>query len=332
VTTRIVRDQVLAKNIVIVDGMSKSGKSLVCPLISSLSKGELWQFDHIFEYVATFRHFGKIDENAAASLIKLYADFNLYNVMIGRNTNFRKKDPSSASANLLDKRQRKRLTGAEGKIIVNQIQKKNPILVLMVHYVFKAYDVFFSAFQERLKLYIISLRHPAWLIASWHERDWNSRFNIDPRDFQICVEVKGKTVPWFAVDNPGRYLSLGPLEQSIYVVNNFTNDIEKKYEQVSADVKKNVMFIPFEPFMVGPLPYIREIAKRTKSKLTEFTRAMLKRMNLPRPFDVEQIKNRRNQMGAMLKEKKVSEQMQSMFHSLCDNYENKYLTNKPFTN
>lgn len=324
---RIVRDQSLANNIVIVDGLSKSGKSLVMPLISSLSKGELPQFDHIFEYIATFRHLGNIDYHAAASLIKLYVDLDLYNVMIGRNTNFRKKDDSSAFANLLEERQRKRLTDPDGEIVIRQIQKRNPILVLMVHYIFQASDIFFDALGKRLKLYIMSVRHPAWLVEGWGERNWDERFNKNPRDFQICVNVNGKKVPWFANKDPDYYLSLGPLEQSIYVVHLFIKNIEQHYNRLSPRIKKKIMFVPFELFMATPVSYLRQIAKRTGSALTNFTRSVLKQVNLPRRFDIEEIRDKRNQISRMLQKKKVSKKIQSMFDSLCDNYEQKYLTN-----
>lgn len=322
---KFVRDQILAKNIVIVDGMSKSGKSLVLPLISSLSNGELFQYNHLFEYLTTYHHLGKMDYHAAASLIKLYADLDLYNVMIGRNTNFRKKDDSGAFKNLLEGRQKKRLADPDGEIVIRKIQKRNPILILIVHYVFQACDVLLNALEKRLKLYLITMRHPAWLVEGWNERNWSNRFNINPRDFQLCVSVNGKAVPWFAAEDPGYYLSLRPLEQSIYVVHLFTKNIEEKYKRLSPMLKKNIMFVPFEPFMTAPVSYLRKIAKRTGSTLTSFTRTMLKQVNLPRQFDVEEIKNKRNQINSALKKKKVSKRMQLMFDSLCERYEKKYL-------
>lgn len=322
---QIVRDQVLAKDIVMVDGMSKSGKSLILPLISSFSNGELPQFDHIFEYLATLYYFGKMDRQAAESLIKLYADFDLYNVMIGRNTNFRRTDDSSAFKNLLEKRQKARSVGPEGDIVVRKIQKRNPLLVLMVHYIFQANDIFFSALGERLKLYIMLLRHPALLVKAWDVRKWNERFNRNPRDFQICIDVNRKKVPWFAAEDPEYYLSLGSLERSIYVVHLFTENIERQYKRFSQAIKEKIMFVPFEPFVMNPIPYLKQISRKTRSQMSLFTHRMLKRVNLPRALDRTEINHKRDQINVALKKRKVSGQIQSMFDSLCERYEEKYL-------
>ena len=80
-----VRPQELAKDIVIVDGMSSSGKALISPLLSTLRRGELWQLDHLLDFLCPLDFYNKISRNAAAALLKTYADFHLYNLMISHS-------------------------------------------------------------------------------------------------------------------------------------------------------------------------------------------------------------------------------------------------------
>ena len=52
--SQFIRNHVLAKNIGLLDGQSGSGKSLIGPIISSLSNCEYWLHDHIIEEIIVF--------------------------------------------------------------------------------------------------------------------------------------------------------------------------------------------------------------------------------------------------------------------------------------
>ncbi len=82
--TQIIRPQELAKDIIIFDGRSKSGKTLIAPLVSTFERAELWLIDHIFECLCALDHRGFIERHGAAALVRLYADLGLYNRLIGR--------------------------------------------------------------------------------------------------------------------------------------------------------------------------------------------------------------------------------------------------------
>ena len=45
-------NQIMAKNIVLIDGFSSSGKTLVAPTISHLKRSEQWQLNEIYENIS----------------------------------------------------------------------------------------------------------------------------------------------------------------------------------------------------------------------------------------------------------------------------------------
>ena len=92
---KFTRKHILTKNIALIDGQSGSGKSLIGPIISSLSNSEHWLHDHVIEETIILLLFKKIQIDAARSILGVQADLDLYNLFIGRDVNFRDKDTSS---------------------------------------------------------------------------------------------------------------------------------------------------------------------------------------------------------------------------------------------
>ena len=83
-----------AKNIVFVDGMWGSGKSILGPLISCFRRTEKMYMEHIYEYLCVLKHYNTIDLEACRSLLRIHADLALFNTMISREVNFRPTDDS----------------------------------------------------------------------------------------------------------------------------------------------------------------------------------------------------------------------------------------------
>ena len=60
--------QLLASKIILIDGFSSSGKSLVCPLITALNKVENWQIDYSYEQIAILYYQDKISINSVRAI------------------------------------------------------------------------------------------------------------------------------------------------------------------------------------------------------------------------------------------------------------------------
>ena len=65
----VVRPQVLAESVCIIDGFSLSGKALLGPVMSSFDRCELWIVSHLYEQLCWLDTLGKIERDAALTLI-----------------------------------------------------------------------------------------------------------------------------------------------------------------------------------------------------------------------------------------------------------------------
>lgn len=327
---KMVRPQKLAKNVVVVDGISCSGKSLIIPVISSLDRAELWQQNHLYEYICIMEGLGRISRDAAIATVNLYADMDLYNSMIGRGTNMRPADLSSPYMNLLSDQYLRRLQEPDGDIVIKRINDANPILPIMTHYIMGISNLLFEAFTGRLKLFVLPVRHPLWLVELWNARNWHERMGIDPREFQFCCDVDGKIVPWFAHSWAQDYINMKPLEQSIHVVAYFWKTAISTYESLPQKHKNNILFVPFEQYCVSPSIFIKEIKNRLDTSETRVTHEVMTKLNLPRSFSTSDLVEERNKIDIMLrKEGLYATETNRLLRNLCEEYESVYMKGTP---
>lgn len=324
-TVRIARPQELARHVVVVDGASCSGKSLVSPILSSFDRGELWLTDHIFEYLCAIDALGRIERDAAKALCRLYADFDLYNLQISRYTNLKPTDITSANQNLLQQRHEKRLLAPDGDVVVKSIHKRNPYLIIMTHYIFHYSDLLFDAFGQRLKNYVLTVRHPLWLIENWFEGKWEKRVGQDPREFQLCAEIEGETIPWYAASWAKDYQGLNALEKTIRTIYEFHIRFEKRRLAMDDKLKKRFYLLPYELFAADPEPYVKELAQKLQAKPTPLTQQIIKKLRLPRPFSNKILTAQRDKMETLMRGHRVKLPVRRLLERLCEDYEQKYL-------
>ena len=83
------------KQIVILDGISGTGKTMFTPILSSFNRMQNARFEYMVEYLCISAQKSKITPDAAYTLLNLLADLKCYDGMISREVNFRPKDLSS---------------------------------------------------------------------------------------------------------------------------------------------------------------------------------------------------------------------------------------------
>ncbi len=77
------------KNLVVVDGIMRTGKSLNNSLIASLDRCEMWQQYPIIDSIPILHGLGRLDADVAIALLHREIDMNLYYQLVGRKVNFR---------------------------------------------------------------------------------------------------------------------------------------------------------------------------------------------------------------------------------------------------
>ena len=92
---KVSREKTMLNKAIIVDGIPGCGKTLVSSIISSFEKVELYKFCYEIEYYCLLHYFNQIDLNTSSKMIRLKFDQLIYDVMMGREVNFRFNDQSS---------------------------------------------------------------------------------------------------------------------------------------------------------------------------------------------------------------------------------------------
>jgi hypothetical protein len=329
----------ICNDILYLDGLSGSGKGVLTPLLSTFDRVEKVKFEHIYEYLCGLSYLKKIEEDAGIYMMRMLSDISLFNSMISRETNFRLNDQSGVFNNPHTLRYFKRLLKEGDDEIIKQIKETKPVLYIMTHQILPVADLAFKSFEKRMKI-IEMVRHPLYLLDHWHI--YVNRYGKDPRDFTLWIKHKDNLLPWFAKEWKEKYAKSTLFDKVIYSIDFLLNKTYETYDKLYIDHQKNVLFIPFEKFVLEPNPFIKDIEKLLNTKRSWKTKRVLSQEKVPRKMvtagpakelwkrygleKIEKGQTEKTLYEQKMKEakRKASKQAFSKFEKLCKNYEDKY--------
>jgi hypothetical protein len=275
-------NQSLANNIVLIDGFSKSGKSVIAPIFGYLDRSEQWQIDFMFEYLSALKHIDGISDESYKAMLCTSADMLLYNLRVGRYVNFRNTDNTSPYNDGLYERYLSRTKKKDGDIITNEINNINPILPIHLHFIFGHSDALYRGFGDRLKLWLIVFRDPAYLIDSWHEKGWVNKICKLERSFQLCCDYNGRNIPWFAIKYADEYIGASRLEKAILTIYYWYMGVFFNYNNLSELQKDKTIIVVFEKYIKDPNKYIDTICNILNTERSSDFDKIMQRLSLPR--------------------------------------------------
>ena len=85
----------IQKKILLIDGITRSGKSMIGPVIASFRNTYPMQYQYLIDNLMPIFSRGEINKNVTKALISLYFNREVYELNISRNINFRRNDVSS---------------------------------------------------------------------------------------------------------------------------------------------------------------------------------------------------------------------------------------------
>jgi len=267
----------LCNEIVILDGISGTGKTMFNPIISTFNRMQNARFEYMIEYLCISAQKSKISKDAANSLLNLLADLKLYDGMISREVNFRPSDLSSVFNSSKGKTYLKQLFQQDGEVIENRLRLERPILNLTTHQLLSCLNPAFESYNNRLRVIEI-VRHPLYLIDHWST--YIDMFGNNARDFTVWCEYKGQDIPWFAESWAEKYIESPLYDKVIYTIEYLMEDI---FRQALSDNRTNqILFIPFEKFVLNPNPYLEKLESHLSSNRSKSTKKILKKQRVPR--------------------------------------------------
>ena len=313
----LVRENCFRNKIIIIDGQGRSGKNLISVLLSTMYYVEKMRLDSQFDYLPRYHKLGKMTKDAVITALRTEADEKLFYTIIGRDVNFRLSDYSGVMKQGKRFEYFKRLFFMSDDSAVKLLEEGKVIFQEMTHDALHIADVYFEAFNERLKM-IHVFRDPIGNIFEQNKRNFGTRIGTDPRELQLSFLWENKAIPLMALGMEEEYLMANSTERLIMMVNAMYLKNIEGFKNLDEKHKNNVLFIEFEDFVQYPQNYLNKIENFVGSNFGKNFKRILKRENCPRIIDPSERENRISTIKNNISKKYVF-----MLDKLINDYDNK---------
>lgn len=265
--------------VLIIDGLPGCGKTMLSPIVSALDRVEKLTYAFEIENMCQLVDLGKMDEETAQTMVRIYTDLKLYNMMMGREVNFRMKDLSSVFMDGQPWRYVRRIFGPGDETVPDRVAQQRPILHLTTHQLLTIGHPVFKALQERLLLVDV-VRHPLYMIK---QQALNmEKLIADVRFFNVHFEYKGKEIPCWTKGWEDIFLNSNSVEKAVYSIVRMIQKTQISRDSLPPELRKNILTVPFEDFVLSPWGYMEAITSRLETKIIPATLKMMRKQRVPR--------------------------------------------------
>lgn len=286
-------------NTVVVTGTYCSGKSMVAPIVSSLSNVEHLRKLIIVDQIFHLANLKKIKREVALFLVRHYLDKSFYEQLIGRNINFRIEDETSIFTAKNTQELANRIFIKRGEHVIDKHLKNKTIFCMDTHDGIMLYD-YWSQINKGFK-FINIYRNPIDTAISWNKHGMGSSEKI--RFNEVILFKENKNIfPHYYIKNKNEYQKNNSMDRIIDMVLYCQKKEYKNYKKYKN--KKNCIFIEFEDFAVNTKKNINKICKFLKTKKSRNTSEIMKRENCPRIIDSNLYKEKIKKLKFLSTKKK----------------------------
>lgn len=186
----------LTDNLIFVGGVTRCGKSFLCPIISSFTKTEMFICNSVAENIYYLNYLEMINNDSASYLFKHIYNEKIYNLNIGRNLNRRLFDYSSINKHknfkIYSQREKSK---KEGDVKIQYIKKNKSYYPIMFHDILINPDFIYKSFPKSKVIFIE--RDPIDLIYEWKQKKYYGSFYSNPRNTTPAFNLKKKILIHF---------------------------------------------------------------------------------------------------------------------------------------
>lgn len=276
-TTSLKRFASFQNDIIFVDGLWGTGKSLLGPIISGMERVEKTKYEYIFEYVCALRYLNKISPDAAFWLLENYADMSQYHNVIGREINLRWRDDSGFANNPNCFRYLGRLFGGEGDFKIDEINQQNIALNVMSHMLMLVAEPIFRIYGQRVRI-IEMVRHPLYVIQHWYH--FLKRF-YSSRVFTVSINFKENKLPWFTTGWEEGFLKASDVDRALMSVIKLYYWLEQETKKARAEGKK-ILTLSFESLVMSHEESLSQVSSFLGRKHHWRLPTLLRKQKIPR--------------------------------------------------
>ncbi len=307
----------LVENLLIIEGISRSGKFLLANILNGLEGIEPSQYSPLLEQIPFLYSNGLIEKNTAKELIRCEIDMRCYETLIGRNLNVRPSDKSSIYNIPNHQRFLDRAKDPDGEIALRKFYEQANYSLFILHESLANIRIYFETFPNMKCISLV--RNPLALAYSWYKRGLGKRWGTDPLLFEIpFTKTNNKVFPWFAMGWEDLYLKLNEIDRSILSIKSLANMAKKTYKDLPSDIKKRILIVSFENLTQDPESEIKRICNFLNKKALPEMKEILKREKLPIRDQKDKQKETLRKIGNIAKSQHLEELLKLSTNYLKD--------------
>ena len=297
------QSSLLTDKLIFVGGVTRCGKSLLLPIISTFNKTEMFFCNSIAENVYFLNYLKLLDDETASYLFRHVYNEKIYNLNIGRELNKRKNDYSSIynykNPKIYIQREK---SINEGDLIIENIKKQKNNYPIMFHNVLLNPNFIFKAYPKSKVIFIE--RHPVDLIFSWIKKKYSGKFYSNPRATTLSFKSKKITYPFWCERYQEEYGKLDNIyEKTIFLIDKLYVVQKKNFLKFKKKFSKNILLVKFEKLTEETDDEIIRIEKFLNLKKSKFTVLEIKKQRGNRNSTNILRETRRNEVINNISEK-----------------------------
>ena len=293
ISHKIKKNHIFQTNYVFIDGMSRSGKAGIAPIVSSFDRVEHFKMKANFDRFLMIYASGDLSKQGFKYLFETDLILEVWHSMIGRDLNNNIHDQSSIENSHKRSEYIARLKRKDNpetfENVIKELKDRKLIFPFVVDN-FMTIDPFFKEINQGFK-YIIVMRNPIDLVFTWFRSGRGNRLGNDPRYIKPAYQVKEfDNIYYSMLDNAEEFNKANPLEKCFLI-------IEKQMTGYlnSELLKSNYScLVPFEDYCIYPEKFIQKFENLLESSRTKFTNSEMIKANLPRKKDIDIFSKKAN--------------------------------------
>ena len=273
------RDLSYPGKIVLLDGISGTGKTLLNGLADLYKKNYLPRFNYALEQLCISNYLGFSERNITKIMLKLQIDQLRYDQEIGREINLRPKDLSSVFKSSKKIEHMMKMFTSDGAIAENRLINNPRNLVLITHQLLRSSMVLDEIYGDSI-IRLHAMRHPAYLFNHWVSCVDLVANSI--RDFSIWIKLFESTAPWFLFNEIELrdYERLSNYDKAAACIINLSEEALRFHLNLKSN--SNYIVFNFENFVLNPDPYIESLNKIFDESISKKAHRYLTKEKVPR--------------------------------------------------
>ena len=289
----------LLGQVLLVDGITRGGKSLVGLLLRSINKIEKVEQLYSIEHIISGIHMGKIEPDFSLKFFRSAINERIYDGLIARNVNFRPGETTSTNWPEFRQEFVDRLHFSDGDSVLRRLENESRVFPFITHEAFLEKDYILNNFEEITILEVV--RDPFEVYFSWVRKNWGERFGNDPRAWRITFrnEINNSPIPWVLHKNANAWLDSNPNNNIANAVSFLTRYQINKIFEVEKAYNKKLITINYQDFISDPLPTLLQISRNFNFELREEFDSILSSHNVPRRTSISD-NDKKNEAKAQL--------------------------------